>query len=296
MSIVISAYNRAGFLPTCLSSLCTQTYPSSRYEIIVVDDGSSDGTADKAREVLSHWGGAFQVIQKANGGPASARNAGIRASQADVIAFIDSDCVADSNWLTALTDVLNSSDAAGVGGPLVNSSPKGWVSNYLNAADFYRHRVRAGKVDYLLTANVAFRRIALLQVKGFAVLDGVWSEDADLSFRLVQSGYTLLLAKQGIVTHYGTPVSVRGLIKNLYRYGYGNCVLSIHWKNGRTPGTELIRHGGAIVLSPFLALSYTRRVGLAWAVAFWPLIAIEHTAFVVGLISGMMRGISRGRL
>jgi GT2 family glycosyltransferase len=294
VSVVIPTYNRACFLPNCLASLCSQTYPSDRYEIILVDDGSTDGTAETAKEILCAWPGRFQVICKANGGPASARNAGIWASEAEVITFTDADCVVDTDWLEQMVGVLCTSDAAGVGGPLANISPRGWVPHYLNATAFFRHRIRRGQVDYLLTANAAFRRSALLAVNGFSERDGAWGEDADLSFRLTQAGYKLLLAEHGIVTHYGTPLSVGSLTKNLYRYGYGSSMLSRNWKNGRTPSIELMRHGGAVALSPFIALSNARRVGILWAIAFWPLVVMEHTAFVVGLVSGIARSIWRG--
>jgi glycosyltransferase involved in cell wall biosynthesis len=293
VSIVIPIYNRAGFIQACLTSLLAQSYPRERYEIILVDDGSTDGSAAKANVLLQEWDGQFQIIQKTNGGPASARNAGIRVSKADIIAFIDSDCVADPDWLEQIAGCLSGSDAAGVGGPLINIASKTWVSHYLNSTSFFRHRVRHGRVDYLLTANAAFRRAALLAVNGFSEA-GVWGEDADLSFRLIQKGHTLLLAKQGIVTHYGTPVSLRGLIKDVYRYGYGNCVLSRNWKNRRTPLVELMRHGGAIVLSPLLALRHLRSAGIGWAIAFWPLIVIEHTAFVLGLLSALRQEVLRG--
>lgn len=294
VSIVVPTYNRVRFLPACLVSLCSQTYPSDRYEIILVDDGSTDGTAEAARAILHQWGGTFQVIQKPNGGPASARNTGIWAAAGEFIAFIDADCVAERDWLAQLASALCQSNAAGVGGPLVNVSPKAWVPYYLSASSFFRHRVRRGRVDYLLTANAAFRRSALLQVRGFSERPGIWSEDADLSFRLTQAGHKLLLADGGIVSHFGTPLSLRSLITNLYRYGYGNAVLSPHWKNGRTPAIELLRHGGAVALSPFLALAKTRHVGILWAIAFWPLVVMEHTAFVVGLVSGTMYNLGQG--
>ncbi len=287
VSVVVPVYNRAAALQACLASLFTQTYPQARYEVIVVDDGSTDPTPEQARAAAEGWTGTFRLLQKTNGGPASARNAGIRVSQADIIAFIDSDCVAAPDWLEHLVGVLAASDASGVGGPLINAPARGLVACYLHACDFFRHRVRHGKVDYLLTANAAFRRQALLQVRGFSERKGAWGEDADLSFRLRQTGYTLLLAEQGIVTHYGMPVSVRALMRSLYHYGYGNGVLSPNWKHRRPLFVEVLRHGGAILLSPLLALSHLRRVGIWLALAFWPLIVLEHAAFVAGLLSAL---------
>ena len=286
VSVVIPAYNCAPSLEKCLSSLFAQTYPRDRYEIMVVDDGSTDNTAEIAQSRARAWSGRLSVICKANGGPASARNAGVTAmdDDVDVVAFIDSDCIAEPDWLACLVERLATTSASGVGGPLLNMVAPGWISQYLHAAQFYRHRVRHHKVDYLVTANVAFRRAALEEVGGFSRRTGVWGEDADLSFRLLQSGHTLLLAQQGIVTHYGSPTSLRGFVKELYRYGYGNGVLSRDWPRSRQPGVQLIRHLGAVVVSPALALAYARRAGMLRALSFCPLIALEHASFCVGLV------------
>ena len=296
VSVVVPVYNAAGSLPHCLGALLAQTYPSERYEIIIVDDGSTDASAVVAHSCLDNWEGVTQVIQKPNAGPASARNRGIEAASGDIVAFIDSDCVAEREWLMRLTDVFRASDdaVAGVGGPIINHSPPGWVSSYLQAANFYRHRMRRGVVDYLVTGNVAFRRSALLAVGGFAVDEGVWGEDADLSFRLRQLGYVLLLTQQGTVTHFGSPTSLRGLIKELYRYGYGSSVLARNWTRARQPDVQLIRHAVAAVLSPALALSYVRSVGLLSALSFCPLVAVEHLAFCVGLIDGIRHEVHGG--
>lgn len=289
VSIVIPAYNSARHIPRLLESLFAQSYPQDRYEILLVDDGSTDTTASVAERAFAGWRGRGRVIRKPNGGPASARNAGFRASSSDVIAFIDSDCVADPNWLASVTPMLTE-QAEGVGGPLRNVSPPGWVSDYLDACEFFRQRIRNGQVDYLLTANAAFRRDALARVGGFDERPGVWAEDADLSFRLKQEGYTLLLAPTGAVTHFGSPSTVRSLCRELYRYGFGAATLSRNWRNGRTPLTEFIRHGGAAVLAPLLAVRLSHRVGLSRALSFWPLITLEHLSFCWGLCIASMRG------
>src|SRR5260221_9054012 len=117
VTVVIPAYNCAPSLERCLSSLVTQTYPRHRYEIVVVDDGSKDNTAEVAQARARAWPGRLSVICKANGGPASARNAGVAATDddVDVVAFIDSDCVAEPDWLACLVEQLATTGASGVG-------------------------------------------------------------------------------------------------------------------------------------------------------------------------------------
>lgn len=290
VSVVVPVYNRADLLGPCLASLMRQTYPRERYEIIVVDDGSTDGSSERTLELARGWKGSLRLVRQVNGGPASARNAGARDSEADVIAFTDSDCVADPDWLDGLISALAPADAAGVGGPIRNAAPRTWVGTYLDAAAFYRHRVRGDRVDYLITGNAAFRRHAFWDVGGFVERRGVWGEDADLSFRLAKAGYRLLLSPGGAVTHNGSPPSVSGLLRELYRYGHGNSILSSEWNNGRTPPVEFARHMGAAVLSPFLAASYVKRVGVWRACAFWPLIMLEHFAFSLGVLVGAVSG------
>src|SRR5260221_1811595 len=131
VSVVVPTYNRVGFLDKCLSPLLAQSYPLDRYEIILVDDGSTDGTAEKAQALTLDWNGTFRVINKQNGGPASARNAGFRTSNAEIIAFIDSDCVAGPNWLEELIRALVRSNAVGIGGPVTGVDLDNWVSRYV---------------------------------------------------------------------------------------------------------------------------------------------------------------------
>jgi glycosyltransferase involved in cell wall biosynthesis len=286
VSVVVPVYNQAIFVSLALASLFAQDLPVSRFEIIVVDDGSTDGSGETASRLAATWSGVTRVLTKRNGGPASARNMGVAHSQAEFVAFMDADCRAASNWLSSLVRLLTETNAAAVGGPIVNAASANWVASYIDASGLYRHRVRRGVVDYLLTANVAFRRSALLEMDGFS--EGAWAEDADLSFRLLAAGHTLLLAEDGIVMHYGSPTTVRALAHELYRYGSGSYAQSRRWAGKRTPQREFIRHAGAVALSPMLALRLAPRLGLARACGCWPLVVIEHTAFCSGLLSGRL--------
>src|SRR3989339_227825 len=119
ISVVIPTYNRSKSLKMCLQSLKKQSFKD--FEVIVVDDGSTDDTKKSFDSISSS---RFRYIKKENGGQSSARNLGVKESVGDIIAFTDDDCVVDVNWLKAVkqsfdrgygcvkgrTEVLNLSD------------------------------------------------------------------------------------------------------------------------------------------------------------------------------------------
>lgn len=105
VSIILPAFNRERFLDEAIQSVFSQTYP--HWELIVVDDGSTDSTAAIARRYADENPGAVRLISKRNGGVVSARNAGIQASRGEFVAFIDSDDRWDSSKLALQVDSLS---------------------------------------------------------------------------------------------------------------------------------------------------------------------------------------------
>ncbi|QBD79979.1 glycosyltransferase [Ktedonosporobacter rubrisoli] len=101
-SIVIPTCNKASYLELTLASLLRQSYPASQYEVIVVDDGSSDRTS----EVLEYFAGQqwnFRSIKQRNAGRSAARNAGILATRGKIVIFVDDDCICCRNLVAAHT-------------------------------------------------------------------------------------------------------------------------------------------------------------------------------------------------
>ncbi len=201
VSIIIPVYNRAGEISDCLESLAHLNYPHSRREIIVVDDASEDNTA----EVVQGFGVGL-IVQKRNGGQSAARNAGVAVAKGEIIAFIDSDCIADSNWLRELVPYFQDPRIALVGGYVASHFRKTWLDRYEDAKsplNMGRAALTCNRTDsdfYVPTCNMLVRKGAYLEVGG---LDESWrvGEDVDLCWKLKKRHHRLVYVPEGRVRH-----------------------------------------------------------------------------------------------
>jgi len=196
-SVVIPTHNRRATLRQCLNALLAQTHPA--HEVIVVDDGSSDGTA----EMMARDFPTVRYLWQQNAGPASARNHGIYEATGDIIAFTDDDCLPPADWLERLADGFHRyPDVAGVGGALLGSAEQR-RHNLLARYEAYRvrtiHHARDEEiVDGFAcpaggTNNMAYRAQALRAIGGFdSSFPYPAGEDADLKWRLAQTGARFL--------------------------------------------------------------------------------------------------------
>jgi mycofactocin system glycosyltransferase len=201
VSIIIPVYNRAGEIGSCLEALLALHYPADRREIIVVDDGSTDGTAAEVGRY------PVRVIsQPQNRGQSAARNAGVRAARGEIIAFIDSDCIADPDWLQELVPYFQDARVALVGGYVDSFFRESRLDRYeevqspLNMGKATAFGSAATSDFYVPTCNVLIRKNAYLQVGGLDE-DLRLGEDVDLCWRLKERGCRLLYVPKGKVRH-----------------------------------------------------------------------------------------------
>jgi GT2 family glycosyltransferase len=224
VSVVVCVYNDEAYIKDCLISLTRQTYPDDRYEIIVVDDGSTDRSGEIVRSFSD-----ITYIWQQNLGPSAARNTGIQVSRGDLIAFTDSDCVACETWLESLARCFEHASeehaVAGVGGAQRGHPADGEfaqkVQAFLRAVGFVGDYVKpyseVREVSHNASCNSSYRAEFLRRVGGFRehMYPG---EDVDLDRRLRNLGYAIIFTPHALVYHH-RPSARKEWLRMLRNYG-----------------------------------------------------------------------------
>jgi GT2 family glycosyltransferase len=197
VSVIVCSYNGGQTLEACLRSLKKLNYPD--YEVVLVDDGSKDNT----KEIVSHhpW---VKTIHQPNMGLSVARNVGAAHASGEILAYTDSDCMADPDWLYYLVGTLLSGDYAGVGGPNISPPAQNWHQACVAAAPGGPSHVLLTDVvaEHIPGCNMAFHRWAFDKVGGFDPEYRKAGDDVDFCWRLQQEGQVIAFSPSAIVWHY----------------------------------------------------------------------------------------------
>src|SRR5512136_2079386 len=193
VSIIIPVMDRAEELGRCLDSISRLRYPKEKLEIIVVDDGSRDNS----KEVAASFGAVVLDSGGTGTGPAAARNCGSRVARGELLAFIDSDCIASPEWLEELVGLFDDPEVAAVGGFVDGMHTSSFLDRYELAMSSLTlgNRERSGQQGddtfYLPSCNLLVRSSAFRSSAGFDPEMHV-GEDVDLSWRLRDSGHRII--------------------------------------------------------------------------------------------------------
>lgn len=255
VSVVVVCFNERMKIAECLGALLNQSSDSPLYEIIVVDNESTDGTREIVAEVASAHP-QIRLVTNPIRSIAISRNMGWRLAAYPYVAYTDADCVVPRNWLACLVagflryrhqDPLLAAVGGGNRTPADGSRFYQALHLFLNSFLGSHGSVQGRQypadrqVDHLPTVNVLYSRQVLQELDGFLTECGNIGEDIDLSYRLVQKGHRLIYVAGCVVIHRmrATP---KTWIRNMALYGKGRIQFTI-------------RHPGAIKYWVFLPMA-----------------------------------------
>jgi poly-beta-1,6-N-acetyl-D-glucosamine synthase len=223
VTVIIPAYNEAAVIEAAVRSLLRQDYP--RFEVLIVDDGSTDGTYQQAAKLEGHFGGAaVRVVSKANGGKAAALNTGIALARHPFIVCMDGDSTLSRTALRSMVDHFADSRVAAVAGNVkvvnrVNLWTRLQALEYIEGLNMARRAqgfIRA--VNIIPGPLGMFRRDVLLQLGGYDT--DTFAEDADLTLKILAAGWRVEYEDEAIA-FTEAPETLRSLLKQRYRWTRG---------------------------------------------------------------------------
>ena len=237
VSIVIPCFNEEVNIKSCLNSLVAQDYTDD-FEIVVIDNDSTD----KSQSIITNLALLHPFIRLSveyKKGTAAVRNKGVKTAKYDLIAFIDADCEAPSNWLTLLVNNYSSmkpkyANGIGVGGRNIapeNADP--FIKAIEIVLDTYigsfsssqgRQIEHALLVSHLPLVNALYEKEKIIAIGGFDESLLSEAEDAEINYRLSNAGFRFLFVPESFVRHKmrSSPIS---WFKNMFRYGKGRARL-----------------------------------------------------------------------
>jgi glycosyltransferase involved in cell wall biosynthesis len=220
VSVVVPAYQAADVVGACVSALVKQSLSRDTYEVLVVDDGSTDETGAVAAAA-----GADAVLRVPHRGPAAARNAGVAAAQGEIVLMTDADCVPSPGWIEAMVAPFADPGVVGTKGSY-RTKQRGWIARLvqLEYEIRYERMARLPSIDFIDTYAAAYRRGVLEEARGFSTVYPKASvEDVDLSFRIARRG-RLVFVPEAWVWHRH-PATLRAYLRRKAMYGYWRALL-----------------------------------------------------------------------
>jgi GT2 family glycosyltransferase len=242
VSIVVPVRDEEAIIGNCLTSVLGTRYPSEKREILIVDNGSSDRTAEIVKKHPVTY-----LFAPERAGPSHARNRGIEASSGEIVAFLDADCVVTKGWLEELVAAFETPDVWGVAGEILSYPPQTRAQRYMamRKGRWQKPAVESKWWPFAVTANVAFRRDTFDQIGYFdPVL--IRAQDKDFGRRFLSAGLKLEYSPTAVVFHRHR-ATTRGFFRQHVGWGFGAALLHLKynlpwgWRNEARKYGELLR-------------------------------------------------------
>jgi len=194
-------------LGRCLQSLTRLEFPAEALEVIVVDNGSTDGTVSIAKSFAKSLN--LKILEKKRVSIGALRNLGAAAARGDLLAFLDADCMAPPVWLTAAQEAARSLQWGVIGAAYLIPDDSSWVARIWHGYNWHRLQ---GEVPFVGAHNLVVSRSTFLQTCGFdARLDT--NEDYEFCRRVAAKGLSILACPAASVVHLGNPETLVGFFR-----------------------------------------------------------------------------------
>ncbi len=222
ISVIVCTYNGSSTIRDTLNGVLKLDYPD--YETIVVNDGSTDNTAEIVMEY------PVRLVSRPNRGLSAARNTGMYTAKGEILAYIDDDAYPDPQWLKYLAYAYANSDHACIGGPNIAPEGDGFIATCVaNAPGGPVHVLLNDEIaEHVPGCNMTFRKDALMHIKGFDQVFRNAGDDVDVCWRIQESGRTIGFHTSAVVWHHRRN-SFKAYWKQQQGYGKAEALLEAKW-------------------------------------------------------------------
>ena len=315
VSVVICARDEASYITECLTAATSLNYGS--YEVIVVDDGSTDGTAEIARSF-----DRVITVSIPHSGLGTARNVGLETATGEIISYLDADAYPHRDWLRQLTRGFDDPDVAAAGGPNLVPAEDPRTAQMVGLAPGGPVHVLTSdnRAEHVPGCNMAFRREVLLEIGAFDPVYRSAGDDVDVCWKLLDRHWQIAFRPAAVVFHHRR-ASVRAYLRQQRAYGHAEALVAARhpdrftrlgtarWRGNIYSGSAQRSSGDRIYAGPFGTAAFqsiyrsgghgrdvahqlgiplavgmmlaTAVGGLLWHPLWWP--AAASVAFVAGL-------------
>jgi len=297
VSVIVPAHNEAAFIHRVIRAILAQRPADAELEVIVVDDGSTDGTPQAARAA----GARVLELAGTGGNPAAARNRGVAVAVGDPLVFLDADCIPGEGWLAAIL-AAHERGATVVGGAL--DLPPGLPATA--RCDYYcgwylvHSRRPAGPVPHHPPPNLSVRRAAFLSTQGFTERQPLsyTNEEREWQAELQRNGHRMYFEPKAVAYHYNRP-GFTNLLRRNYRWAY--TAIESKSQTGAARFSWMYRHPRLLIAASLpLAFVHTAFILGCWLRAgrFEPLLMapavfVSRLAYSAGMAVGGLQWLRR---
>jgi cellulose synthase/poly-beta-1,6-N-acetylglucosamine synthase-like glycosyltransferase len=287
ISVIVPVRDGESTIADCLDAILATDYPEERREVIVVDNGSTDATADliRARPV--------RYLHEPTRGVSHARNRGISESRGEILAFVDSDCIVESQWLTELARPFDDPEVGSVAGDLQHAHPT--TAAERQAARLlgnWQQFAFTSDPAYPITANAAYRREVLDRIGGFDP-HMTRAQDVELGLRFQERSGLRLAYAQRATAHHRNRSTHTGFFRQQLGWAYGAGLVGAKYAamGGRPIKPPRLREIGRTTrgLGIVLVAQIRGRGRREWIEDAW-FDLLRQIAWWIGLRAGVLRG------